>query len=80
MGIVIVEVCESNPAASLDIESLENQYEGVSVMRNHCLSNCELCSEKPYMLVNGDIVTGDDLESLMERVREKIELELQEWA
>lgn len=79
MGIVIVEVCESNPAASLDIEDLENQYEGVTVIRNYCLSHCELCAEKPYLLVNGEIVSSDDLTTLMQKVRQMIEDELQEW-
>lgn len=79
MGIVIVEVCESNSAGELDAESLESHYDGVSVIRNYCLSHCELCAIQPYMLVNGEIVTGDDLESLMKNVREKIEIELSEW-
>jgi uncharacterized protein YuzB (UPF0349 family) len=79
MGIVIVEVCESNFAAALDVESLEDQYDGVSVMRNYCLSYCELCAKQPYMLVNGEIVMGDDLESLMQNVCKKIENELAEW-
>lgn len=80
MGIVILEVCESNRAASLDLEALENEYAGISVMRNYCLSECELCAQKPYVMVNGEILAEEDLDSLMSRIRAKIESELNEWA
>ncbi|MFC4766362.1 DUF1450 domain-containing protein [Effusibacillus consociatus] len=80
MGIVIVEVCESNPAASLNLEILEEKFAGTSVMRSSCLSECELCAQKPYVMVNGDIVVAEDLDSLMSSIRTKIESELTEWA
>lgn len=79
MGIVLVEVCESNPAASLDLEKLEETYSGVTVIRNECLSHCELCAQKPYLMINGDLVIGEDLASLQTLMHEKIESELREW-
>ncbi|WP_018133397.1 DUF1450 domain-containing protein [Effusibacillus pohliae] len=80
MGIVIVEVCESNPAASLDLEALEETYAGTSVIRNFCLSECELCAQKPYVMVNGEIIVADDFDSLLQAIRAKIESKLDEWA
>lgn len=80
MGIVIVEICESNPAASLNAESLESEFEGVTVMLSYCLSECALCAENPFMMVNGDIVVADDLENLMDLVRAKISEELAMWS
>lgn len=80
MGVVIVEVCESNPAASLNLEILEDEYAGTSVLRNNCLGECELCGQKPYVMVNGDIVAEEELASLMSRIRAKIESELSAWS
>ncbi|GAX91815.1 DUF1450 domain-containing protein [Effusibacillus lacus] len=80
MGILIVEVCESNPAASLPLEVLEDEFAGISVIRSSCLSECELCAQQPYVMVNGDIIAAGSLDSLMGQIRSKIEAELAEWA
>jgi uncharacterized protein YuzB (UPF0349 family) len=80
MGIVIVEICESNPAAGLDVEALESEFEGVSVIVSYCLSECTLCAEKPFMMVNGELVVADELDSLMDQVRAKISEELAMWS
>ncbi|BCJ85764.1 DUF1450 domain-containing protein [Effusibacillus dendaii] len=79
MGIVILEVCESNPAASLDLEKWESEYPGTSVIRSSCLSECEFCAAHAYVMINGEIVSSHDLDSLSAAIREKIEQELNAW-
>jgi uncharacterized protein YuzB (UPF0349 family) len=79
MGIVVVEVCDINPICFLDIESLELEYPGVSVIKTSCLSYCSICAKSPYAMVNGEIVIGDTAEEVMRLVRERIEQELQEF-
>ena len=79
MGIVIVEVCEVNPASGLDLDSLEETYAGVSVMRTQCLSNCAQCASVPYAYVNGELLTAHDRETLWNNLRQAIETELAVW-
>ncbi len=74
--IVVVEVCDVNPASALDLESLEEKYFGVSVIRNPCLSNCAQCATVPFAYVNGEILSGDK-ETLWNDLVAAIEQELQ---
>lgn len=80
MGIVVVEVCDINPICFLDIESLEEEYPGVSVLIMSCLNNCTICAESPYAMVNGEIIVGETPEDVMQLVRSRIEQELQDFA
>ncbi|MDB5085404.1 MAG: hypothetical protein JWN30_2290 [Bacilli bacterium] len=76
IGFVLVEVCDSNWVSALDLEDLEQQYPGVSVLRSECLSLCEFCRESAYALVNGEIVSAATAEQCLIRIKEKIEQEL----
>jgi len=76
MGIVIVEVCDVNPASALDLEQLEKDYPGVSVMRTPCLSNCTHCAVAPFAYVNGELLANASRELLWAEVRDMIEKEL----
>ena len=79
MGIVIVEVCDVNQASGLDLESLETEYPGVSVIRTPCLSNCSQCAVVPYAYVNGELLSADDKETLWADLKRAIEGELEAW-
>lgn len=76
MGIVIVEVCESNFISQLNLESLEALYPGVSVLRTDCLSKCGVCQYNAYAYVNGQIVFAKDVQTCFERIQAKVEEEL----
>lgn len=80
MGIVIVEVCDVNSASGLDLEQLETEYAGVSVIRTPCLSNCTQCAAVPYAYVNGEILTAADKDTLWNDLKREIEKELEAWA
>lgn len=77
MGLVIVEICESNQMQMIDTEQLfESEYPGVSVLINQCLSMCGLCRSSPFALVNGRRIRGRDVKECTERIRLAIEEEL----
>ncbi|UOF89779.1 YuzB family protein [Fodinisporobacter ferrooxydans] len=71
-----MEVCDINPICLLDIEALEQEYPGVSVLKTSCLSNCSICAETPFAYVNGEMLTADSPELLLAQIRKQIEEEL----
>ncbi|WP_157935524.1 DUF1450 domain-containing protein [Kyrpidia spormannii] len=77
--VVIVEVCDINPAATLDWEELERKYPGTSVILHSCLSQCELCAEYPYAFVDGDILVADSAEQLYKDVLARVEGVWKAW-
>lgn len=80
MGIIIVEICESNMLQTIDPEELlEAEYPEVSVIINECLSLCGLCRSSPFAFVNGKRVRGRDTEHCLNRIRQAIEEELAEY-
>ncbi|MFB5193132.1 DUF1450 domain-containing protein [Alicyclobacillus fastidiosus] len=76
MDIVLVEVCDSNPISNLNLEELEVEYPGVSVLRTECLSKCGLCEHNVYAYVNGHIVFAKDPDTCLKRIRSRIERDL----
>lgn len=79
MGIVIVEVCDVNPASALDLEQLEEDFPGVSAIRSPCLSNCTMCASTPFAYVNGELLVHEDRAVLLAQIREVIQQELSAW-
>ena len=65
-----VEFCQNNIDQFLEEESLRlfqafiNQKH-VSMREYTCLSHCELCKEKPYAKVNGDIISAESSKDLL---------------
>ena len=77
MGIVVVDVCDANAMASIDIEKiLEGKYPEVAVLINDCLTYCGLCRIRPFALVNGTRVVGQTVEECLNKIYEAIEKEL----
>ncbi|WP_066185833.1 MULTISPECIES: DUF1450 domain-containing protein [Gracilibacillus] len=77
MGIVVVEICDSNLMNTLDIEHIiESEYPEVAVLISDCLSFCGLCRLKPYALVNNQRVHGKTPEETLDKIRKAIEEEL----
>lgn len=76
MGIVVVEVCDSNLMSALDIEHLEELYPEIAVLRADCMNLCGLCKIRPYALVNGKRVFGKTTEECVELIKAAIEQEL----
>lgn len=76
MGIVIVEICDSNLLASLDLEDILNQYPEVATMQYECLNLCGLCKMRPYALVNGKRIFAKTIEECIPLIKAAIEEEL----
>jgi len=63
----IIEFCVSNLASGSQkaMEILEKDYD-LDVIEYGCLSHCGLCAETLFALVNGEVVTGDTPQELVE--------------
>lgn len=77
MGIVVVEVCDGNVMATIDVEKIiESKYPEVAVLLNDCLTYCGLCRIRPYALVNGKRIVGKTVDECLENIFQEIEKEL----
>ncbi|GGM29849.1 hypothetical protein GCM10011351_14960 [Paraliobacillus quinghaiensis] len=77
IGIVVVEICESNLMQTINAENLfESEYPEVAVLVSDCLNFCGLCRLKPYALVNGKRIRGKDVDDCINKIRLAIEDEL----
>lgn len=76
MGIVVVEICDSNLMSALELEHLEELYPEIAVLRADCMNLCGLCKLRPYALVNGKRVIGKTTEECIENIKAAIEAEL----
>lgn len=76
MGIVVVEVCDSNLLSALELENLEEEFPEVAVLRLDCLGLCGLCKLRPYAMVNGSRVSGKTTEECLDQIRLKIQEDL----
>ncbi|MEF2964616.1 DUF1450 domain-containing protein [Paenibacillus sp. M1] len=76
MGIVVVEVCDSNLLSALDLERLEEEYPEIAVLRQDCLNLCGLCRIRPYALVNGRRIFAKTTEECVALIKQAIEEEL----
>lgn len=69
----IIEICQTNKAnwtKSLR-ERMERDFEssGVEMLEYDCLGNCEQCSASPFVIVEGEFVTADCSEALLEEIK-----------
>ncbi|WP_199925614.1 DUF1450 domain-containing protein [Paenibacillus bouchesdurhonensis] len=76
LGIVVVEVCDSNLLSSLELEQLEEEYPEIAVLRLDCLNLCGLCKLRPYAMVNGKRVFAKTVEECVQLIKQTIEEEL----
>ncbi|WP_414859243.1 DUF1450 domain-containing protein [Paenibacillus haidiansis] len=76
LGIVVVEVCDSNLLSALDLERLEEEYPEIAVLRQDCLNLCGLCRIRPYALVNGRRIFAKTTEECVALIKQAIEEEL----
>ncbi|MCM3161172.1 MULTISPECIES: YuzB family protein [Bacillaceae] len=65
----IIEFCISNLAqgAQAALEKLEKDP-NLDIIEYGCLSYCGKCGHSLYALVNGEVVTGDDPDELVENI------------
>ncbi|MGX1902709.1 uncharacterized protein YuzB (UPF0349 family) [Thermolongibacillus altinsuensis] len=70
----IVEFCISNLAngSQRALEKLEKDP-NLDIIEYGCLGYCGKCAQSLFALVNGDVVTAETAEELVERVYEYLE-------
>lgn len=74
IGIIIVEICESNLLSTIETEGLlEAEYPEVSVITSSCLSFCGLCRLRPFAIVDGRRIKGKDVTDALNNIRQAIE-------
>lgn len=68
-----IEFCVSNMAqgSSDAYDEMLNRTD-VEVEEFGCTSNCELCVEQLFAVVNGEVVTAEDAKSLVSSIEEEI--------
>jgi uncharacterized protein YuzB (UPF0349 family) len=74
---VNLEFCQNNLDRFLDGPSFRQyeeffQKEKINMKEYKCLSHCELCTEKPYAKVNGEIIQADTALELLDLLKVKI--------
>jgi uncharacterized protein YuzB (UPF0349 family) len=70
----VIEFCVSNLASGAQraLEILEKDPD-LDVIEYGCLGYCGKCASTLYALVNGDVVTGDTPEELVENIYQYLE-------
>ncbi|MDQ0268511.1 uncharacterized protein YuzB (UPF0349 family) [Cytobacillus purgationiresistens] len=76
MGLILLEICDLNLLTETILEELLAQYPEVAVMSYECQNLCGLCKLRPYALVNGQRVSGKNIEECVTNIKVKIEEEL----
>jgi len=71
-NLVLVEVCDANQACRPELFSLESQFSSVDIMETDCMSQCDLCAERPYAFVNGELLESEHPDTLIEKIKFRI--------
>ncbi|WP_085522884.1 YuzB family protein [Tuberibacillus sp. Marseille-P3662] len=70
----IIEFCMSNLASgsqkAMEVLAKDPNLDVVDYM---CLGHCGLCYEGPYALVNGEFVSGESAEKLVDNIYQYLE-------
>ncbi|KQL43248.1 MULTISPECIES: YuzB family protein [Bacillus] len=65
----LIEFCVSNLAqGSQEAKEKLEKDPNLDVMEYGCLSYCGKCMDSPFALVNGEFVSGENAEQLVERI------------
>jgi uncharacterized protein YuzB (UPF0349 family) len=79
MGFILVEICDNNLMATIDLEGEFKDQPEVAVLRYECLNLCGLCAIRPYALVNGERVFAKTIEECLELIKIKVAEELEQY-
>ena len=70
----IIEFCISNLAnGSQKARAVLEKDLNLDVIEYGCLGYCGICYDGPYALVNGEVVTGETPDKLIENIYEYLE-------
>ncbi|MFC7439708.1 DUF1450 domain-containing protein [Laceyella putida] len=67
--IPLVEFCINNLTPDvLEIKNKLEQDPGIDVLEYGCLGNCGICAQGPYAMVNGEVITANSGEELLQKI------------
>jgi uncharacterized protein YuzB (UPF0349 family) len=70
----LIEFCINNLTNDvLEVKKKLESDPSVDVLEYGCLGNCTLCAETSYAMVDGEIVTGNTAEELLQKIYKHIE-------
>lgn len=66
-----VKLCENYFSLGTEeiVYRIKNELRNVNVIIEPCLGYCGDCSVKPYVLINDEIIQGDSINELFEKMR-----------
>lgn len=67
-GLIMLEFCDANPAAGLQ-EKIQEEFPDITVLENTCMSQCQLCDESWYAMLDGEVVYGNDECDFIDKLR-----------
>jgi uncharacterized protein YuzB (UPF0349 family) len=67
-----VKFCENNFNHGTDntVSKLIDNYPDIKVIVESCLGNCGECAPGPFALVNNELIVGDTVDDLYEKIKE----------
>ncbi|MFJ8101707.1 DUF1450 domain-containing protein [Lysinibacillus sp. NPDC096212] len=68
-----VEFCITNLSlGAADAYDILNERSDIEIEESGCTSHCEICEQGIFTIVNGEVVTADDAETLVKAIDEEI--------
>lgn len=70
--MIEVKFCENNFTQGTDqtVTKLVDDYPDVKVVVDSCLGHCGDCASGPIALVNDELIIGESLDDLLEKIKE----------
>jgi uncharacterized protein YuzB (UPF0349 family) len=70
----LIEFCINNLTADvLEVKQTLEKDPSLDVLEYGCLGNCGICARQPYALVDGELVSAETAEELLEKIWQKVE-------
>ncbi len=68
-----VEFCITNLSlGAADAYDVLMERDDIDIEESGCTSHCEICEQSIFAIVNGEIVTADDAEALVQAIDEEL--------
>lgn len=68
-----VEFCITNLAlGAADAYDVLVERDDIEIEESGCTSHCEICEQGIFAIVNGEVVTADDAETLVQAIDEEL--------
>lgn len=72
-GWTVIEVCDANPACTQELFNLEAEFPFASVLETACMSQCDLCAQRPYVFLNEEIIAAEQVPELIKILRQRLQ-------